>query len=278
MTEYDYSPEAVSRYNRKLQEISQWSESTAQIPQKNPTSRPRRAATGPLVDEEEEEELERARSRDREERKERARSSTRTIRSRDRDQDRERERDRRTTPSRSGPPCPTATYAVCTADAGDAGDADAAAATQQTQTQTQRSHSRSRSTSYHAPPHPNTTGRGATASPPQQAPPHVQNQIPQPLRANSYPHPAGTAGQKGYVFHPFPSAPSPQPSPQYYPSAPNGPQAQPQMHPNLFNQHIHAELRTTTPAPTKDVPLLKRVFGFGMGKRDRSRSVNTREY
>ncbi|KAJ7861600.1 hypothetical protein B0H13DRAFT_2568015 [Mycena leptocephala] len=76
---------------------------------------------------------------------------------------------------------------------------------------------------------------------------------PQPVRASTYPYPAPPpgSGQKGYVYHPSPGYAPPGPSPGYS-SAPAL-----QMHPALFNQPQRS--------PTKEVPLLKRVFGFGGG-------------
>ncbi|KAJ7861598.1 hypothetical protein B0H13DRAFT_2072690, partial [Mycena leptocephala] len=92
---------------------------------------------------------------------------------------------------------------------------------------------------------------------------------PQPVRASTYPYPAPPpgSGQKGYVYHPSPGYAPPGPSPGYS-SAPAL-----QMHPALFNQPQRS--------PTKEVPLLKRVFGFGggggRGRGVASRDTSTRE-
>ncbi|KAF8177265.1 hypothetical protein K438DRAFT_1770040 [Mycena galopus ATCC 62051] len=78
--EHDYSPEVVSRYHRKLAEISLWTESTAQALQNNPDAPPiprstpksRAQISEPTLEAEE-----RARSRDRSERGEHPRETLR---------------------------------------------------------------------------------------------------------------------------------------------------------------------------------------------------------
>ncbi|KAJ6450435.1 hypothetical protein C8R47DRAFT_323186 [Mycena vitilis] len=278
MTEYDYSPDAYERFLARQREVRGWSEGVSACAQVDPLNTPPTPLPGPAA-------LPRSKSSS----KHRARS---TERDRDRDRDKSESRRHRRSPP---PPLPLDRGPVPVQRPRTAPPRGDVYGLQQpmplppsagAQFYPQgyyppapgyfpaqpypaqpplppQGHNRSRSTSQAPPPPPKATRTRSYSF--AQAPP------PNGARSNSYPYTAAQAaagvGTKGYVYHPgYVTAP-----PQQYGGGGGGGGGGPYggAHPALFNQPQTQQPRS----PTKEVPLLKRVFGFGGGKRE-SRSTS----
>ncbi|KAJ7820037.1 hypothetical protein B0H13DRAFT_2130705 [Mycena leptocephala] len=245
MTEYDYSEEGARRFADTIARIGHWSHLTASTPQADPFAPPTPATSGADLPPnfKRSKSKRRTRSSDRDERGDGG--GTRFTRGPARP---------RTAPPRGDvygtqqPPLPGLPATATTATV-----LPRPALARVLPPRRRRVLLPSRPGQYAPQPQPQT---------------HHRSRCP-PRRASTYPYPAPPpgSGQKGYVYHPSPGYAPPGPSPGYS-SAPAL-----QMHPALFNQPQRS--------PTKEVPLLKRVFGFGGGggKRERSasRDTSTRE-
>ncbi|KAJ7022219.1 hypothetical protein C8F04DRAFT_1194709 [Mycena alexandri] len=268
MTEYDFSEEAYKRHFETQARISKWTQSTQRLPQADPFTPPTPVNVkghAPLPSE-----SKHHRSRSSDPDKKSRRDSSRRRRSPPPPLPLERSRSSgprpRTAPPRGDvygvqQPAPQPYYPA-PGQPHYAPQYFSAPPVPQPQ-----SHNRSRSSSQVPPPPPKPTRSRS----------YSVTQLPQmpPVRANSYPY---VQGQKGYVYHAAPgyapgygSAPPPRPG---YGSSPHLAQPVPQQQQPIYVRPgtFMVQPQPVVASPTREVPLLKRVFGFGGKNREGSRS------
>ncbi|KAJ7431937.1 hypothetical protein B0H11DRAFT_2128181 [Mycena galericulata] len=241
MTEYDYSPEAVTRYLRTQQRIARWTADTGAVPQVDPYAPPTPAASAaaPLP------------------------KDRRRTRSSDRDRDRDGGGRRHRSPP---PPLPTSSQRPTPARSHTApprGDVYGVQGPQAAYPPPLPGPMPNNKPYYPAPP----AGYYLPPQPQPQAPPHRRS------RSSSQAPPPSSAQQSHSHSRSRSYAPAPPPplrsnsyaygaAPGYaaYPSAQNLPPLPPG-----YTYAYPAPPQQPVRSPTREVPLLKRVFGFGGG-------------